>query len=171
MNRVHVFVRCYVDHQMAPARTALVTSCAAPRSFPVRVSPYHLRIMSTICSRTTILLMPQWRYRQSVVAGVGLDSRREATLVDARVVRAQTRQADWHTGVHLPGAPRDHWIAVAAADVRRIGATDFGTAKLNFGHLCYLPEVRAPRDTGRRKFGPTEFPHPAISADAWAGAA
>ena len=42
MNRVHVFVRCYVDHQTAPARAALVTSCAAPRSFPVRGSPYSL---------------------------------------------------------------------------------------------------------------------------------
>ena len=92
---------------------------------------------------------------------MGLDSRPEATVVDARVVRAQTRQADWHTGVHLPGAPRDQGTAIAAADVRRIGAKDFGTAKPNFGHLCYLPQVRAPRATGRRKFGPTEFPHPA----------
>ena len=60
----------------------------------------------------------------------------------------------------LTGSSSDHGIAVAAADARRIGATDFATAKLTFGHLCYLPEVRAPRDTGRRKFGPTEFPHP-----------
>ena len=71
------------------------------------------------------------------------------------------RQADYLKGIHLPGAPRGHGIAVAAADLRRIGATDFGTAKLNFGHLCYLPEVRAPRDTRRRKFGPTEFARPA----------
>ena len=91
---------------------------------------------------------------------MGLDSRPEATVVDARMVSAQTPQAHWPTGIHLPGAPRGHGIAVAAADVRRIGATDFGTAKLNVAHLCYLPEVRAPRDTGRRKFGPTEFPHP-----------
>ena len=34
MNRVHVFVRCYVDHQMAPARAALVTSCAAHVALP-----------------------------------------------------------------------------------------------------------------------------------------
>jgi hypothetical protein len=43
MNRVHVFVRCYVNHQMAPARAALVVSCAAPRIFPVRGSPHHSR--------------------------------------------------------------------------------------------------------------------------------
>ena len=91
---------------------------------------------------------------------MGLDSRPNARVVDAWVVRTQTRQADCLKCIHLPGAPRGHGIAVAAADVRRIGATDFGTAKLTFGHLCYLPEVRAPRDTGRRKFGPTEFPHP-----------
>ena len=102
---------------------------------------------------------------------MGLDSRPEARVVDARVVRAQTRQADCLKGIHLPGVPRGHGIAVAAADVRRIGATGMVTAKLNFGHLCHLPEVRAPRDTGRRKFGPTGFPHPAISADAWVGAA
>ena len=54
----------------------------------------------------------------------------------------------------------------------RIGATDLGTATLGFGHLCYLSEIRAPCDSGRRKFSPNEFPHPAISADAWtAGAA
>jgi hypothetical protein len=100
---------------------------------------------------------------------VGLDSRPQARVVDAWVVRTQTRQADCHQGIHLLGAPCGRRIAVAAAaDLRRIGATDFGTAKLNFGHLCYLPEVRAPPDTGRREFGPTEFPHPAISADAWA---
>ena len=59
-------------------------------------------------------------------------------------VRTQTRPADWHTGIHLLGAPRGRRIAVAAAaDLRRIGATDFGTAKLNFGRLCHLPEVRA----------------------------
>ena len=91
---------------------------------------------------------------------MGLDSRPNARVVDAWVVRTQTRQADCLKCIHLPGAPRGHGIAVAAADVRRIGATDFGTAKLNVAHLCYLPEVRAPRDTGRRKFGPTEFPHP-----------
>ena len=91
--------------------------------------------------------------------------------MDAWVVRSQTRQADCLKGIHLPGAPRGRRIAVAAAaDLRRIGATD-GTAKLTFGHLCYLPELRALRDTGRRKFDPTEFPHPAISADALAGAA
>src|SRR6516162_1335096 len=77
------------------------------------------------------------------------------------MVSAQTPQAHWPTGIHLPGAPRGHGIAGAAADLGRIGATDFGTAKIDFGHLCNLPEVRAPRDTGRGKFGPTEFPHPA----------
>ena len=81
--------------------------------------------------------------------------------MDAWVLGPQTRQADCDKGIHLPGAPRGRRIAVAAAaDVRRIGATGMVTAKLNFGHLCHLPEVRAPRDTGRRKFGPTEFPHP-----------
>ena len=82
--------------------------------------------------------------------------------MDAWVLGPQTRQADCDKGIHLPGAPRGRRIAVAAAaDVRRIGAKDFGTAKPNFGHLCYLPEVRAPRDTADRKFGPTGFPHPA----------
>ena len=92
---------------------------------------------------------------------MGLDSRPEARVVDAWVVRTQTRQADCLKCIHLPGAPRGHGIAGAAADLGRIGATDFGTAKIDFGHLCNLPEVRAPRDTGRGKFGPTEFPHPA----------
>jgi hypothetical protein len=95
----------------------------------------------------------------------------ETTVVDARVVRAKRARRTGIRACTYRGAPRGHGIAVAAADVRRIGATDFGTAKLNFGHLCYLPEVRAPRDTGRRKFGPIEFPHPAITLDAWAGAA
>jgi len=72
MNRVHVFVRCYVDHQMAPARAALVISCASPRRFTVRGSPYHSRIMSTICSRTTILLTPQWRYPAFGSSGGGV---------------------------------------------------------------------------------------------------
>ena len=72
MNRVHVLDRCYVDHQRAPARAALVTSCAAPRSFPVRGSPDHWRLMSTICSRTTILLMPQWGYPAIGSSGSGV---------------------------------------------------------------------------------------------------
>ena len=94
---------------------------------------------------------------------MGLDSRPNARVVDAWVVRTQTRQADCLKCIHLPGAPRGHGIAVAAADVH-------GTAKLNFSHLCYLPEVRAPRDTGRGNSAQPNFPTPAISADAWAGA-
>ena len=81
--------------------------------------------------------------------------------MDGPVVSAQSRQAGWHTGIRLPGAPRGHGIAVGAADVRQIGATDLGPEKPDFGYLCYLPEVRAPRDTGHRKFRPTEFLHPA----------
>jgi hypothetical protein len=72
MNRVHVFVRCYVDHQMAPTRAALVVSCAAPRIFPVRGSPHHSRTMSTICSGMTILLMPQSRYPGIGSSGSGV---------------------------------------------------------------------------------------------------
>ena len=41
MNRVHVFVRCYVDRQLAPAPGRTRTSFTAPRSFPLRGSPYH----------------------------------------------------------------------------------------------------------------------------------
>ena len=72
MNRVHVFVRCYVDHQIAPTRAALVASCAAPRSFPVRGSPHHWRVMSTIRSRKTILLMPQGGYPAIGSSGSGV---------------------------------------------------------------------------------------------------
>jgi hypothetical protein len=54
MNRVHVFVRCYVDHQVAPVRAARLHVAFT------YVAPLNLlRVMSTICSRTTILLMPQ----------------------------------------------------------------------------------------------------------------
>jgi hypothetical protein len=106
MIRVHVFFRCYVDHQTAPARAALVPAARLHVAFPYVAPLIHLRIMSTIRGRTAILAMPQWRYRESVVAGVGLDSRPEASVVDAWVVRTQTRQADCPKGIHLPGAPR-----------------------------------------------------------------
>ena len=72
MNRVHVFDRCYVDHQMAPARAALVPAVRLHVAFPYVAPLNRSRIMSTIRSRTTILLMPQWRYPAIGSSGSGV---------------------------------------------------------------------------------------------------
>lgn len=122
MNRVHVVRVCsYVLHATVPARATPVTGQAAPRRFPVRGIPYSFAHNVSDLRPDDYSVDAAVGYRQSVVAEVGLHSSPEATVLDAWVVRAPARQADCHTGLHLPGAPRAHAIAAAAADARRIG--------------------------------------------------